>query len=134
MTTTRNSSTYTERMNIPSHTNGYANSKVFYKNGNKAKTYEYVYDTPGNITKETLFLYGSDKGLKTEYAYDTNGRLKKVTNPLGLANEFSYNTEGRLRRIRMIHLVGRQVSRSLIILPLLYLTDGRRKGQTLCMP
>lgn len=39
-----------------------------------------------------------------------------------------------LRRIRMIHLVGRQVSRSLIILPLLYLTDGRRKGQTLCMP
>lgn len=96
MTTTRNSSTYTERMNIPSHTNGYANSKVFYKNGNKAKTYEYVYDTPGNITKETLFLYGSDKGLKTEYAYDTNGRLKKVTNPLGLANEFSYNTEGRM--------------------------------------
>lgn len=83
-------------MNIPSHTNGYANSKVFYKNGNKAKTYEYVYDTPGNITKETLFLYGSDKGLKTEYAYDTNGRLKKVTNPLGLANEFSYNTEGRM--------------------------------------
>lgn len=51
VTTTRNSSTYTERMNIPSHTNGYANSKVFYKNGNKAKTYEYVYDTPGNITK-----------------------------------------------------------------------------------
>ena len=96
VTTTRNSSTYTERMNIPSHTNGYANSKVFYKNGNKAKTYEYVYDTPGNITKETLFLYGSDKGLKTEYAYDTNGRLKKVTNPLGLANEFSYNTEGRM--------------------------------------
>ena len=69
---------------------------MFYKNGNKAKTYEYVYDTPGNITKETLFLYGSDKGLKTEYAYDTNGRLKKVTNPLGLANEFSYNTEGRM--------------------------------------
>lgn len=96
VTTTRNSSTYTERMNIPSHTNGYANSKVFYKNGNKAKTYEYVYDTPGNITKETLFLYGSDKGLKTEYAYDTNGRLKKVTNPLGLVNEFSYNTEGRM--------------------------------------
>lgn len=69
---------------------------LFAANGNKAKTYEYVYDTPGNITKETLFLYGSDKGLKTEYAYDTNGRLKKVTNPLGLANEFSYNTEGRM--------------------------------------
>ena len=138
MTTTRNSSTYTERMNIPSHTNGYANSKVFYKNGNKAKTYEYVYDTPGNITKETLFLYGSDKGLKTEYAYDTNGRLKKVTNPLGLANEFSYNTEGRMssekdhRGKSTAHTYdpfGRETSVTfLIILPLLYLNGWSEEG------
>lgn len=48
----------------------------------KRKLTSMIYDTPGNITKETLFLYGSDKGLKTEYAYDTNGRIEKGDKPI----------------------------------------------------
>ena len=64
-------------MNIPSHTNGYANSKVFYKNGNKAKTYEYVYDTPGNITKEEA---STEKGESLP-PRETRGPISAETSP-----------------------------------------------------
>lgn len=96
VTVTRSGSSYTERMQIPSHSNGLINSKNYYVNGSMAKNYSYLYDSHGNVTKETLKPYSSSNAQTTSYAYDSNGRIVKITNPLNLWEEFFYNDAGRL--------------------------------------
>lgn len=98
---TRGGSTYTERLNIPSHSGiGLPNVEAYYVDGNKVKETSYSYDTKGNVTTENTQLYSSRVTYTTSYKYDIYGRLLKVTNPLGLTNEYSYNTAGRVFSIK----------------------------------
>lgn len=97
----RDGSTYTERLYIPSHSGfGLPNAEVYYIDGNRVKETAYTYDTKGNVIAENTQLYESKDVYTTSYTYDVYGRLLKVTNPLSLTNEYTYNIMGRVSTIK----------------------------------
>ena len=100
VTVNRGGSSYTEQMYIPVYSSRLPTVKVYSKDGNQVKQYNYVYDSYGNPTSETLMLYTSSNLQKTSYEYDSYGRLSKVTSPMGLSNTFTYNAFGQVATVK----------------------------------
>lgn len=98
-TTTRNGSSYVERMFIPVHSNRLPYVIVNYKNGHQVKQVVYSYDSYGNPITERVTPYSQSGQLLTSYTYDSHGRVTKKIDPLGLINKFNYNSSGRLASI-----------------------------------
>lgn len=98
-TTTRNGSSYVERMFIPVHSNRLPYVIVNYKNGHQVKQVVYSYDSYGNPITERVTPYSQSGQLLTSYTYDSHGRVTKKIDPLGLINKFNYDSSGRLASI-----------------------------------
>lgn len=100
VTVNRGGSSYTEQMYIPVYSSRLPTVKVYSKDGNQVRQYNYVYDSYGNPTSETQMLYTSSNVQKTSYEYDSYGRLSKVTSPMGLSNTFTYNAFGQVATVK----------------------------------
>lgn len=100
VTATRDGTPYTERMYIPSHSQGLPLVKTSFIDGHQVKNQTFAYDSKGNMTSESVKLYTSANTLTTSYTYDDYGRLSKETNPLGLTNEYTYDANGRTAAIK----------------------------------
>lgn len=98
-TTTRNGSSYVERMYIPAHSNCLPYVIVNYKNGHQVKQTVYSYDSHGNPLTESVKPYAQSGQLVTSYTYDLYGRVTKKIDPLGLINKFNYDSSGHLASI-----------------------------------
>ncbi len=98
-TTTRNGSSYVERMYIPAHSNCLPNVIVNYKDGHQVKQVVYSYDSHGNPLTERVTPYSQSGQLVTSYTYDSHGRVTKKTDPFSLINKFNYDSSGRLASI-----------------------------------
>ena len=98
-TTTRNGSSYVERMYIPAHSNCLPDVIVNYKDGHRVKQVVYSYDSYGNPLTERVTPYSQSGQLVTSYTYDSHGRVTKKIDPLGLVNKFNYDSSGRLASI-----------------------------------
>lgn len=98
-TTTRNGSSYVERMYIPAHSNCLPDVIVNYIDGHRVKQVVYSYDSYGNPLTERVTPYSQSGQLVTSYTYDSHGRVTKKIDPLGLINQFNYDSSGRLASI-----------------------------------
>jgi RHS repeat-associated protein len=91
-TTNRNGSTWSERVYIPSYSNGLPSVQIKYANGNQVSYESFVYDTKGCITQRGIKNYTSSTNLVSNYVYDTNGRITKETNPMSFNTTFEYSS------------------------------------------
>ena len=100
-TITRGSSQHSEKTLYKSY-NSYDEPRTIVNkvNGNIVKTTDFVYDSYGNITSQSVKPYLSDTARTTSYQYDSYNRLTKVIDPLGVWKEFAYNTNGTVATTR----------------------------------
>lgn len=100
-TITRGNSQHSEKTLYKSY-NSYDEPRTIVNkvNGNIVKTTDFVYDSYGNITSQSVKPYLSDTARITTYQYDFYNRLAKVTDPLGVWKEYNYNTDGTVASTR----------------------------------
>jgi RHS repeat-associated protein len=100
-TITRNSIQHSEKTLYKSY-NSYDEPRTIVNkvNGNIVKTTDFVYDSYGNITSQSVKPYLSDTARITTYQYDYYNRLAKVTDPLGVWKEYTYNSDGTIASTR----------------------------------
>lgn len=100
-TITRGSSQHSEKTLYKSY-NSYDEPRTIVNkvNGNIVKTTDFVYDSYGNITSQSVKPYLSDTARITIYQYDSYNRLTKVTDPLDVWKEYNYNSDGTIASTR----------------------------------
>ena len=100
-TTTRGSSQHSEQTLFTSYNTYDQPLTVIDKvNNNIVKTTNYVYDTNGNMTSQSVKPYSSTTPRTSTYQYNYQNRLTKATDPLGVWKEFTYNTDGTVATMR----------------------------------
>lgn len=99
--TTRGNSQHSEKTLYSSYNSYDEPLTVINKvNNNIVKTTNYVYDSKGNITSQSVYPYSSSTARTSTYQYDYYNRLTKVTDPLGVWKEYTYNTDGTVASTR----------------------------------
>lgn len=100
-TITRGSSQHSEKTLYKSY-NSYDEPRTIVNkvNGNVVKTTNFVYDSYGNITSQSVYPYSSQTARTTTYEYDYYNRLTKIIDPLGMWKEYTYNTDGTIASTR----------------------------------
>lgn len=96
-TTTRGSSQHSEQILFTSYNSNDQPLTIINKvNSNIVKTTNYVYDTNGNMTSQSVYPYSSSTPRTSTYQYNYYNRLTKATDPLGVWKEFTYNSNGTI--------------------------------------
>lgn len=69
-----------------------------YTNGELINRYEWEYDNEGKKTKETNFYYEKSSTSTYEYIYDSEGNLIKSVHSSGATKEYSYDSAGNMTK------------------------------------
>lgn len=100
-TTTRGSSQHSEQTLYTSYNTYDEPLTIVNKiNSNVVRTTNFVYDSNGNMTSQSVYPYSSSTPRTSNYQYDYYNRLTKATDPLGVWKEFTYNTDGTIASTR----------------------------------
>lgn len=100
-TTTRGSSQHSEQTLYTSYNTYDEPLTIVNKiNSNVVRTTNFVYDSNGNMTSQSVYPYSSSTPRTSTYQYDYYNRLTKATDPLGVWKEFTYNTDGTIASTR----------------------------------